>query len=126
MNEKIKFFLPLGIIYNGKLCREGSMHPVTTGDELEVQTAEESGFNPRWRDILLLSRVIDEIEGIGKLSPQMMEELYEADFLYLQLLYREINTDTRVFTNCTKCHAELPVNLTQVYRNMDVYQDGRR
>jgi len=122
MTQRVEFFLPLGISHNGKIRRAGRMHPVTTGDELEVQAAEETGFNPRYRDILLLARVIDEIDGIGPPTPGLIEELYEADFLYLQLLYREINGDADVKAACPRCAAVSPVRLARLYENMDAYK----
>ena len=127
MTESVEFFLPLGISHNGKICRAGRMHPVTTGDELEVQSAPETEYNPRYRDILLLSRIIDGIEGIGPLVPAMIEELYEADFLYLQLLYREVNGDGGLKAEglkavCPQCAGEVPVRLARLYENMDAYR----
>ena len=122
MTESTAFFLPLGLSHNGKVFRAGRMHPVTTGDELEVQAAEETGLNPRYRDIFLLARVIDGIDGIGPLTPALIEELYEADFLYLQLLYRELNSSGELMTACPACGKAVPVRLARLYENMDVYK----
>jgi len=122
MTESVEFFLPLGITHNGKICRSGKMHLVTTGDELEVQAEEQTGFYPRYRDILLLSRVIDGIEGIGPLTPALIEELYEVDFLYLQLLYREVNADADVHAVCPACGVETAVRIARLYENMDAYR----
>jgi hypothetical protein len=102
------------------------MHPVTTGDELEVQAAEEIGVNSRYRDIFLLARVIDELEGQSPVTPAMIEELYEADFLYLQLLYREVNGDGSgadgLAAVCPHCGKPVPVRLAAVYKNMEIYR----
>jgi hypothetical protein len=100
------------------------MRPVTTGDELEAQEAQEAGFNPRCRDIFLLARVIEELEGVSPITPALIEELYEADFLYLQLLYRQINSDAEesAAACCPRCKALVPVCLARVYENMDAYK----
>jgi hypothetical protein len=101
------------------------MRPVTTADELEARAAEEAGFNPRWRDIFLLARVIDELEGISPLSLALMEELYEADFLYLQLLFRQVNGEAgEAAAVCPHCQARSRVNLSRLYENMDVYKQA--
>ena len=122
MTGKREFFLPLGITHNGKICREGTMRHVTTGDELELQTHEEAGQRPRYRDILLLSRVVEEIKGIGPLTPALIEELYEADFLYLQLLYREVNDEAKPHAVCPKCAGVVSVSFARLYETMDAYQ----
>jgi hypothetical protein len=100
------------------------MHPVTTGDELEIQAAEEVGVNARYRDILLLARVIDELDGLSPVIADMICELYEADFLYLQLLYREVNSDTQegVPAICPRCGQPVAVHLPLLYENMEAYK----
>jgi hypothetical protein len=100
------------------------MHPVTTGDELEVQAAEEVGVNARYRDILLLARVIDELDGLAPVSADMICELYEADFLYLQLLYREVNSDaqTGAAAVCPRCGQPVAARLPLMYENMEAYK----
>ncbi|MDR1179017.1 MAG: hypothetical protein LBK44_00800 [Spirochaetales bacterium] len=122
--ESFEFFLPLGLCLDGKVCRRGRMHPATTGDELEIQAAQEIDFNTRYRDVFLLARVIDEIEGISPVSPAMIEELYEADFLYLQLLYKEVNgeTDEGALAACPACGRQVSVRLPRLYESMDIYK----
>jgi hypothetical protein len=122
--ESVEFFLPLGLSYNGATYRRGKMRPVTTGDELEAGEAQEAGFNPRYRDILLLARVIEDLEGISPLTPALIEELYEADFLYLQLLYRQINdgAEEPAAASCPRCGGAVPVSLPRLYENRDAYK----
>jgi hypothetical protein len=108
----------------GKVYRRGRMHPATTGDELEIQASEEAGFNARYRDVFLLARVIDDLEGLSPVTPAMVEELYEADFLYLQLLYREANgeADGGALAVCPVCGQGVPVGLPRLYESMEVYK----
>jgi hypothetical protein len=102
------------------------MHPATTGDELDIQ-AEDAGLNARYRDIFLLARVIDDLEGISPVTPAMLEDLYEADFLYLQLLYKEANgeTDGGALAACPACGKAVPVRLPRLYESMDAYKKQR-
>ena len=116
-SESREFCLPLGLSHGGKIYRRGKMRLVTTGDELEIQTAEEAGFAPRYRDILLLARVIETLDGLGPLSPELIEELYEADFLYLQLLYKEINGNGPASTTCPGCGKPVAVSFPFLYEN---------
>jgi hypothetical protein len=125
--ESFGFFLPLGLSLDGKVYRRGKMHPATTGDELEIQAAGENDFNTRYRDIFLLARVIDELDGLSPVTPAMIEELYEADFLYLQLLYKEANgeTDEGALAACPACGQPVPVRLPRLYESMDAYKKQR-
>jgi hypothetical protein len=125
--ESFEFFLPLGLCLEGKTYRKGRMHPATTADELEIQAAQETGFNARYRDIFLLARVIDELDGLSPVTPSMVEELYEADFLYLQLLYKEANgeTDEGALAACPACGRPVPVRLPRLYQSMDAYKKQR-
>ncbi len=116
MSQQINFCLPLGIEKDGKLLKHGKMHLTTTMDELKVQTSEDTELNPRYRDILLLASVIDEIEDITDVDKDVILDLYEADFLYLQLLYNQVNgTSEPITTKCQNCGYEFPIMLSELY-----------
>ena len=123
-SESREFCLPLGLSHGGKVYRRGRMRLVTTGDELEIQTAEEAGFAPRYRDILLLARVIENLEGLSPMTPELIEELYEADFLYLQLLYREVNGIGVASTLCPGCGKPVPVSFPFLYEKTAAHGGG--
>lgn len=128
MSERIEFYLPLGLERNGNMCRRGTMHLATTLDELEIQGGDDVGMNTRYRDITLLSRVIDEIEGVGPVSADTIGEMFEADFLYLQILYKETNgeLDSSVRARCPSCGNESPVRIPALYRDMSPYRQAGR
>lgn len=116
MSEQITFHLPLGLEQDGNLYRTGKMHLTTTLDELNVQEAEEVAMNSRYRDILLLASVIDEIGEIKDVTKDTILSLYEADFLYLQLLYNQINGENSpIQTRCQTCGNEFPIILSELY-----------
>ncbi|MCR5254011.1 MAG: hypothetical protein K6C98_09915 [Treponema sp.] len=118
MSEQITFYLPLGLEVDGKTHRAGKMHLTTTIDELNIQENEDVSFNSRYRDILLLASVIDEIGEITNVTKETIMELYEADFLYLQLLYNQVNGNTSpAITRCETCGTEFPINLPELYAN---------
>ncbi len=116
MNQQIDFCLPLGLEKDGELLKKGKMHLTTTLDELNIQANEDTELNPRYRDILLLASVIDEIEGITDITKETIMDLYEADFLYLQLLYNQVNGNTEpIKTQCKNCGVEFPINIADLY-----------
>ena len=116
MSEQIDFYLPLGIEKDGKFQKHGQMHLTTTKDELEVQKDEDTELNPRYRDILLLAHVIDEIGDITEITKDTIMELYEVDFLYLQLLYNQVNGNSDpITTKCQKCGTDFPIILSELY-----------
>jgi len=116
MNEQIEFYLPLGLNIDGNIHRKGKMHYTTTLDELNVQEAEDVYMNSRYRDILLLASVIDQIGDITNVTKETIMELYEVDFLYLQFLYRQINgTSALTKTKCPNCNEEFNFNLKELF-----------
>ncbi len=124
MNENVTFYLPFGLDRDGTTHRRGKMRLATTLDELDIQTTDEVGMNSRYRDIILLSRVIVELDGIAPVTPEIIEELFEADFLYLQLLYKELNGDAQanVTATCPNCRRDSPVRLPTIYGDMTAYR----
>ena len=116
MSNSITFYLPLGLNVDGVLHRKGKMHLTTTMDELEVQAAEEVAMNSRYRDILLLASVIDEIGEVTNVTKDTIMNLYEADFLYLQLLYKQVNGDNSLIsTKCPECGQNFEFSLAELY-----------
>jgi hypothetical protein len=123
-DERIPFYLPLGLEWEGKNYRKGHIRLVTTLDELEIQNTDEMGITTRYRDIMLLARVIEDFELIKPVTTKMIESLYEADFLYLQLLYKELNGEagTGVTSTCPQCGTPSVLNLPRLYEDMSVYK----
>ena len=123
MSESVSFYLPFGLEKDGKVYRKGRMHLATTGDELSIQAAEETGMNSRYRDILLLTAVIDELDGL-KPDRTDIEEMFEADFLYLQMLYRQLNgaTGSGIETKCPFCGETYTIALPTLYEDMSAYE----
>ena len=100
------------------------MHRATTGDELEIQDADEAGMNTRYRDILLMTKVIDELDGLKPVTVEIIRDLYEPDFIYLQLLYRQLNGETGslITTRCPSCGAISEIKLADLYKDMSIYK----
>ena len=105
-----EFTLPIGLEIHGKLHRRGAMRPATAMDEIECQEEEKLKFNNRLRDISLLAKTITRIGDISPVTVEHIEEMYEADFIYLQLLCDSLNNSRHVNQGvrcpfCSKEHA---------------------
>ena len=123
MSDSIAFYLPLGLVWEGSIYRKGHIHLATTLDELEIQGNDDVGVNSRYRDIMLFSRVIDDFDTLTPVTVEMIENLYEADFLYLQLLYKQLNgeADSRIIAKCRQCGAEIAINMPLLYEDMGLF-----
>jgi hypothetical protein len=126
MNENsVEFYLPLGLQKDDKVHRKGKMRLATTLDELEIQNNEDVGFNSRYRDMLLLSKVIEELDGLKPVTTEMIENMFEADFLYLQLLYKEIHGEmsSHMSTVCPKCEKTASIRVPSLYKDMGLFKE---
>lgn len=125
MAESISFTLPFGYEKDGKTYRNGKIHLATTGDELQIQDADEVGMNTRYRDILLMTKVIDELDGLKPVTEDIIKDLYEPDFIYLQLLYRQLNGEngSSITTRCPSCGAISEIKLADLYKDMSIYKN---
>lgn len=124
MKNYFEFTLPFGFEKDGQTYRNGKMRLATTKDELEIQETDEVGMNSRYRDIMFLSKVIVEIDGLKPISTDIIRNLYEADFIYLQLLYRQINNDvgSKIISKCPNCKSLNNVKLSHLYKDMSIYK----
>lgn len=125
MAQTIEFTLPFGYQTDDKTYRKGKMHLATTGDELAIQDTDEAGMNTRYRDMLLMTKVIDELDGIKPVTLDIIKELYEPDFIYLQLLYRQLNGEsgTAITAKCPECGAISEIKLENLYDDMTLYNN---
>lgn len=114
-----KFNLPLGIRNeDGEVFKTGNMRLATALDEIEIQGGEKSHIDHRYRDLEMLSKTITKIDGIGKVSASDLEELYEVDFIYLQMFFNEINGDSEtLLVNCPSCGNENVIKITDFYKD---------
>lgn len=120
-SEGYDFTLPIGFTdESGEIQRAGRMRHVTAGDELSIQGQEKIAFNPRYRDLYLLCKVITRLGEKEVIDIEDIENLYEADFLYLQLLFHSINHEkgTRAHMSCPHCGAPHSVALQHLYKEM--------
>src|SRR2546430_4440849 len=94
MQTEIAFTLPRGYLdAAGNVHREGAMRLATARDEIEPLRSAEVRQNEAYLSVLLLSRVVTRIGDVTDVTPDLVENLFAADFDHLQRLYERLNTD---------------------------------
>jgi hypothetical protein len=89
---EIEFILPKGYIdAEGVLHRHGVMRLAKAADEILPLRDPRVQQNPAYLAVIILSRVIVKLGGVQDIDCKLIENLYAADFEYLQRLYEKIN-----------------------------------
>jgi hypothetical protein len=121
MRTEVAFMLPRGYVdASGSLHREGTMRLATARDEIEAVREPEVRQNEAYLTVLLLSRVVTRVGDVKDVTPELIEDLYAADFDHLQRLYERLNTDGDAVgtVTCPSCSHPFEVDLTEI-------EDGR-
>lgn len=90
IKAEFEFKLPKGLIdVNGELHDRGKMKLLTASDELIVKDLSKRDRNT---DIvfLLLAQAIAKLGNLNEITPQLLEQLFLPDFLYLQNLFAQL------------------------------------
>jgi hypothetical protein len=118
MKEETEFYLPIGLTDSkGKVHRKGVMRAVTAADELELENADGVKFNDRQRDLELLARLIVSLGSLPNVNSEVLEDLYEADFIYLQMLFNSMNQgDGDIEFSCPHCGKRDKVHLPTTFK----------
>ncbi|MCR5453249.1 MAG: DUF5043 domain-containing protein [Lachnospiraceae bacterium] len=118
METLYEFTLPKGYVdRNGDVHRRGRMRLATAGDEISATRDPRVLSNPSYLTIVILSRVITEIEGLETVLPSHIESLFTADLAFLQDMYQRINDIEPPMMQCVcpDCGKvfEVPLNFTE-------------
>jgi hypothetical protein len=106
IQTEYEFTLPRGYLDSeGQLHRQGRMRLATALDEIEPAQDPRVLANESYLPVLLLSRVITQLEGIPKITPVVVEKLFASDLAYLQDLYLRLNSPENMVlsTVCPNC-----------------------
>ncbi len=117
METVYDFTLPKGYVDNaGEVHRKGRMRLATAGDEIGATRDPRVLANPSYLTIVILSKVITEIEGLEVITPTHIERLFTADLAFLQDMYQRINDITppvmEVVCPQCGCKHEVPLNFS--------------
>ncbi len=118
MQTIYEFDLPKGYVdQSGTVHKRGKMRLATAGDEISATRDPRVLSNPSYLSIVVLSKVITEIEGVEMVTPALVEKLFTADMAFLQDMYQKINNVEPVMIKvvCPECGNvhEVPLNFTR-------------
>ena len=114
---EVDFTLPLGYVdADGTLHREGTMRRATAADEILPLRDARVQSNPAYLVVILLSRVVTRLGGVGQITPKTIESLFATDLAHLQDLYNQLNNPEagREAVVCPQCQHQFtpePVDL---------------
>jgi len=117
METVYEFTLPKGYVDgNGEIHKRGKMRLATAGDEISATRDPRVLSNPSYLTIVVLGKVITELEGLTMVTPNVIEKLFTADLAFLQDMYQKINDvePPTMKVVCPHCGEEIetPVNFT--------------
>jgi hypothetical protein len=118
MQTIYEFDLPKGYVdAAGEVHRHGKMRLATAGDEIGATRDPRVISNPSYLSIVVLSKVVTELEGVEMVTPALIEKLFTADMAFLQDMYQKINNVEPIMLkvtcpDCGKVH-EVPLNFTR-------------
>lgn len=118
MKTVYDFELPKGIVdEKGQVHKRGKMRLATAGDEISATRDPRVLANPSFLTVVVLSKVITELEGAEYISVTLIEQLFTADLAFLQDMYQRINDIEPPVMKavCPQCgeHFEAPLNFTR-------------
>ena len=92
METVFEFTLPKGYLDStGQLHRKGKMRLATAGDEISATRDPRVLSNPSYLTIVILGKVVTELEGLQMVTANVIEKLFTADLAFLQDMYQRIN-----------------------------------
>lgn len=115
MITEYEFELPRGYVdSNGDVHKRGKMRLATAGDEISATRDPRVLSNPSYLSVVVLAKVITELEGMPTIVPNIVERFFTADLAFLQDMYQRINnieppTMKVVCPKCGEIH-EVPIN----------------
>lgn len=118
METVYDFTLPKGYLDNtGEVHRHGKMRLATAGDEISATRDPRVLSNPSYLTIVILGKVVTELEGVQMVTANLIEKLFTADLAFLQDMYQRINdieppTMEAVCPECGKIF-QVPLNFTR-------------
>ena len=114
LQTEFEFALPRGYVdKDGNLHKQGTMRLATAMDEIAPFRDLRVKANQAYLAVTLLARVITKLGSLSDINTGIIENMFSADFAYLQDFYRRINEDgtAKISTSCPECNHEFEVDL---------------
>ena len=115
LQTEFNFTLPRGYVDgDGNLHKEGVMRLATANDEIAPMKDARVRSNPGYLAVILLSRVITQLGDLDQVNPKVIENLFSADFAFLEDMYRRINElgHDNLSVTCPACEAKFDVEVS--------------
>jgi hypothetical protein len=117
LQTECEFTLPCGYVdEGGTLHRDGVMRRSTALDEVEALQDARVRANEAYLCVVLLSRVLTRLGDVDPVTPEDVERLFSADFVFLQDLFVRLNDigGDLAETECPSCGAHFAIDLSPV------------
>ena len=114
LQTEFNFILPRGYVDpDGNLHKEGTMRVAKAFDEIAPMKDPRVQANPGYLAVILLSRVITQLGDLDQVNPKVIENLFSADFAYLEDMYRRVNDQghNKISVTCPSCDANFDVDI---------------
>jgi hypothetical protein len=114
LQTEFSFTLPRGYIDgDGNLHKQGTMRLATAMDEIGPLRDLRVKANQAYLAVMLISRVVTKLGTLSDVNTGIIENLFSADFAYLQDFYRQINENgtTKISSTCPECNYEFEVDI---------------
>jgi len=114
LQTEFEFTLPRGYVDSeGNLHKKGIMRMATAMDEIIPLRDLRVKSNQAYLAVVLLARVITKLGSLQEINTGVIENLFSADFAYLQDFYRQINENgtTIISITCPECSKKVEVDL---------------
>lgn len=114
LQTEFEFTLPMGYVdETGNLHQAGAMRLATAADEILPMKDPRVQQNPAYLGVILLSRVVSRLGSLRMINPKVIEDLFAADFAFLQEMYNRINQHgaNAIKVTCPKCEHRFDVEV---------------
>jgi hypothetical protein len=114
LQTEYDFSLPMGYVdESGTLHKKGKMRLATAADEILPMKDPRVQSNPAYLTVILLSRVVTKLGDLQMITPLTIENLFTADFAYLQEMYTRINQSGSnvIKAVCPKCENKFDIEV---------------
>ena len=113
LQTEFEFTLPRSYVdRDGNIHKQGTMRLATAMDEIGPLRDLRVKANQAYVAVMLLARVITKLGSLPEVNTGIIENLFSADFAYLQDFYRRINENgtSKISTACPECNHEFVVD----------------